>query len=83
MKLFKRLFHPKTKKVAVELDNPMNEYYENISVRLGIAQVVLYLLLFSFVILSFFANTDLITYQNFYYFFKDLGATADSVDMRL
>lgn len=81
MKLFKRLFHRKTENVAVELDNPRNEYYENISVRFGIAQVVLYLLLFSFVILSFFANTELITYQNFYYFFKDLGATADSVDI--
>lgn len=56
-----------------------NEYYENISARLGILQVVLYLSLFAFVILSFFRNTDLITYRNFYRFFKDLNASADSV----
>ncbi|MBQ8310577.1 MAG: hypothetical protein IJX80_06170 [Clostridia bacterium] len=31
--------------------------------------------------MAFFANTNLITYQNFYYFFKDLGATAEAVDI--
>lgn len=56
-----------------------NEYYENISARLGILQVVLYLSLFAFVILSFFRNTELITYRNFYRFFKDLNASAESV----
>ena len=56
-----------------------NEYYENISARLGILQVVLYLSLFAFVILSFFQNTELITYRNFYRFFKDLNASAESV----
>ncbi|MBE6589986.1 MAG: hypothetical protein E7643_07385 [Ruminococcaceae bacterium] len=81
MKLFHKLFRKKAKKLSIESDKPRNEYYENISVRFGIAQVVLYLLLFSFVILSFFANTELITYRNFYYFFKDLGATADAVDI--
>ncbi len=57
-----------------------NEYYEDISARLGIFQVILYLSLFAFVVLSFAKNTNLITYQNFYYFFKDLGASAESVD---
>ena len=42
-----------------------NPYYEKISAGLGIVQVVLYLTLFSFVVLSFLRNTNLITYQNF------------------
>ena len=58
-----------------------NEYYEKISAGLGILQVVLFLALFAFVVLSFFRNTDLITYRNFYYFFKDLNASAESVDV--
>ena len=58
-----------------------NPYYEKISAGLGIVQVVLYLTLFSFVVLSFLRNTNLITYQNFYYFFKDLNASAEAVDV--
>ena len=81
MKLFDRLLGKRKKVVSIESDKPRNEYYENISARFGIAQVVLYLLLFSFVILSMLANTELITYRNFYDFFKDLGATADAVDI--
>lgn len=58
-----------------------NEYYESISAGLGILQVILYLSLFTFVVLSFFRNTELITYRNFYYFFKDLNASAETVDV--
>ena len=65
----------------VTLDSPQNDYYESVSAGLGIGQVVLYLALFAFVILSFFRNTELITYQNFYYFFKDLNASAETVDV--
>ncbi|MBQ8431945.1 MAG: hypothetical protein IJX28_03580 [Clostridia bacterium] len=56
-----------------------NHYYESVSVGLGILQVVLYLSLFAFVVLSFFRNTQLITYQTFYHFIKDLNASAESV----
>ena len=58
-----------------------NEYYENVSAGLGILQVVLYLSLFAFVVLSFVANSNLITYQNFYHFFQDLNASAERVDI--
>ncbi|MBE6627933.1 MAG: hypothetical protein E7629_03310 [Ruminococcaceae bacterium] len=75
MKRFLRKMQGKRSKKDV----PRNEYYENISARLGILQVVLYLSLFAFVILSFFKNTELITYRNFYRFFKDLNASAESV----
>ncbi len=60
---------------------PQNDYYEEVSARLGIFQVVLYLSLLAFVVLSFFQNTNLITYRNFYHFFKDLNASAESVDL--
>ena len=59
----------------------INPYYERISAGLGIMQVVIYLALFSFVVLSFLKNTNLITYRNFYYFFKDLNASAEAVDV--
>ena len=62
-------------------DTPVNEYYETVSERLGVAQVILYLLLLAFTVVSLLANTGLITYQNFYYFFKDLGASAEAVDV--
>ncbi len=58
-----------------------NDYYENISAKLGILQVILYISLFAFVFVSFLTNTGLITYQNFYYFFKDLNASAETVDV--
>ena len=42
---------------------------------------MLYLCLFGFVIISFLGNTELITYKNFYYFFKDLNTSFDSIDV--
>ena len=68
-------------KESIEIDSPQNEYYEKISAGLGIFQVVLYLSLFAFVVLSFFRNTNLITYENFYFFFKDLNASAENADV--
>ena len=59
-----------------------NDYYETVSANLGIFQVILYFALFAFVVLSFFSNTRLITYQNFYYFFKDLNASVESSEAR-
>jgi hypothetical protein len=81
MKLLERLRRPRVRTSALASDAPRNEYYENISTKLGILQVVLYLSLFAFVCLAFFANTNLITYQNFYHFFQDLGASAEKVDL--
>lgn len=71
----------RTDRPAVRLERPLDAYYEGISERLGIAQVLLYLLLLAFVVLTLVGNTGLITYQNFYYFFKDLGASAEAVDV--
>ena len=66
---------------ATKIGRQRNEYYENVSAKLGIVQVVLYLSLFAFVVLSFLSNTNLITYQNFYHFFQDLNASAERVDI--
>lgn len=74
-------FLKKRKKPQSGTDSAQNQYYENISAHLGILQVVLYLSLFAFVILSFVSNSNLITYRNFYYFFKDLDASAESIDV--
>ncbi len=58
----------------------LNPYYEDVSEKLGIAQVILFLLLLAFVVISFLRNTGMITYRNFYYFFKDLNASVESFD---
>lgn len=78
MKLLK---WPWKKKRDAVTQTPQNEYYENISAKLGVFQVLLYFSLLAFVVISFFANSDLITYRNFYYFFKDLNASAETVDL--
>ena len=60
---------------------PQNTYYEGISERFGMAQVLIYLCLLAFVSVSLLANTHMITYQNLYYFIKDLNAAAEQVDV--
>ena len=67
--------------VSLRPERPLDAYYESISERFGITQVLLYLSLLVFVVLSLIGNTGLLTYQNFYYFFKDLGASAETVDV--
>lgn len=71
----------KAARASVRLERPLDAYYEGISERFGIAQVILYLCLLAFVVLSLLGNTGLITYQNFYYFFRDLSASAETVDV--
>ena len=83
MKIFQKQSKAVQSTVAptARLAKARNEYYENVSAGLGIVQVVLYLSLFAFVVLSFLSNTNLITYQNFYHFFQDLNASAERVDI--
>ncbi len=56
---------------------PESAYYEKVSERFGTVQILLYLSLFVFVVASVLLNTHLITYQNFYLFFKDLNASIE------
>ncbi len=64
----------------VALPDPQNPYYERVSERFGVLQVLLYLCLLLFVVISLLGNTGMITYQNLYYFVKDLNASAESVE---
>ena len=62
-------------------ENPPEGYYETVSARLGILQVILYMALLAFVVLSFLGNTNLITYRNLYLFIKDLNHSIERVDV--
>ena len=75
----KGIFGYSKKKKEITPEMPQNAHYEAISSRLGILQVVLYLSLFAFVVLSLITNSELVTYRNFYYFFKDLNASFESI----
>ncbi|MBQ9806629.1 MAG: hypothetical protein IJW49_09020 [Clostridia bacterium] len=74
-------FWHRKKDDPINPEMPQNQHYEAISARLGILQVLLYLSLFAFVVLAFISNTELITYRNFYYFFKDLNTSFESISM--
>ena len=80
MKRFEKKQHS-SKSTPIDLSAPQNEYYEAVSERCGRAQVFLYLILLAFVAVSFLMNTDLITYQNLYYFAKDLNSATEMVDV--
>lgn len=73
--------HARQNAEQIDLTAPQNEYYEAVSQRFGLAQVFLYLALLAFVAVSLLTNTNLITYQNLYYFVKDLNATTERVDV--
>ncbi len=79
--MFEKKQHTKPPSTPIDLSAPQNEYYESISERCGLVQVFLYLILLAFVAVSFLMNTDLITYQNLYYFAKDLNSATESVDV--
>ena len=70
----------KTMPVSATSRQAINPYYEDVSEKFGITQVILFLLLLAFVVVSFLRNMGMITYRNFYYFFKDLNASAESFD---
>ena len=71
----------KQKTTDITPEPPQNEYFESVSARLGILQVLLYLALLAFVVLSFARNTELITYRNFYHFFRELTTSFEKIDV--
>lgn len=68
------------RKKRVRVEGPYNAYYDNISERFAFAQVILYLLLLIFVAIMFISNISSLTYNNLYYFFKDLSASMENWD---
>ena len=81
MKTFEKKRRSSPESTPIDLSAPQNEYYEAVSERCGSVQVFLYLILLAFVAVSFLMNTDLITYQNLYYFVKDLNSATETVDV--
>ncbi len=71
----KKYFRVNEGKEAIkpEYSSPKNEYYAKVSERFGTAQMVLYVVLTVVVLVSLMINSEWITYENFYYFFSDMG----------
>ena len=59
--------------IKPEYSSPKNEYYGRVSERFSTAQMILYVVLTVFVLVSLMINSEWITYENFYYFFSDMG----------
>ncbi|MBQ7321202.1 MAG: hypothetical protein IJW99_03820 [Clostridia bacterium] len=82
MRLFK-LFRTDPKsgekiKLSGEDFAAQNPYHASVAREYHIAQLVLFSLLALFVILSMLIRSDDITYENFFYLFKDIHAAVDS-----
>lgn len=58
-----------------------NPYYAAIARGYHLAQMTLFSILACFVILSMLIRSDDITYENFFYLFKDIHAAVDSADV--
>ena len=74
---------PKTEKIHLSGDDfaAQNPYYAMIARGYQIAQMTFFGLLAAFIILSMLIRSDEITYENFFYLFKDIHAAVDSEDI--
>lgn len=64
----------------VRIEGPYNEYYDTVSERFALGQIILYILLLIFVAVMVISHASSLTYNNLYYFFKDLSASVDGWD---
>ena len=73
----------KTEKIRLSGEDyaAQNPYYAAIARGYHLAQLTLFGLLAAFVILSMLIRSDDITYENFFYMFKDIHAAVDSHDV--
>ena len=69
--------------IKPEYSSPRNEYYGKVSERFSTAQMILYVVLTVFVLISLMINSDWIKYENFYYFFSDFGDYITSSDSEI
>ena len=69
--------------IKAEYASPRNEYYGKVSERFSIAQTLLYVLPTLVVLISLMINSEWITYENFYYFFSDMGDYITSSDSNI
>ncbi len=64
-------------KEQINLQNPRNTYYDNVSNIYHTLFLIFLAALLVFVCVSILCNLELFTYQNFYYLAKDIGAASD------
>ena len=57
-----------------------NGYFRKIGQYFKTAQILLFVLLFLFVTVFVTANSESVTYENLYYFFKDFRIAVDNTD---
>ena len=87
MKLWEQLHRPASESVDEATEKirltgeeyaSQNPYYASIARGYHLAQMALFGLLAAFIILSMLIRSDDITYENFFYLFKDIHAAVDS-----
>lgn len=69
-----------SQEIKAEYASPRNEYYAKVAERFGVVQTLLYVMLTIVVLVSLMFNSEWITYENFYYFFSDMGDYITSSD---
>lgn len=75
-RLFGKLPLPDEDREPIDLASPSVPYYTNLSRRFRLAQIVLYLVLFVFVVTAVLGSRERITYANLYYLVKDINAAS-------
>ncbi|MBQ9779949.1 MAG: hypothetical protein IJW00_10975 [Clostridia bacterium] len=58
----------------IDFSAPSVPYYTGLAERFNLARIVLYMILFTFVVVTVLSSRHLITYENLYYLVKDVGA---------
>lgn len=75
-RLFGKLPLPDEDREPIDLASPSVPYYTDLSQRFRLAQIVLYLVLFVFVVTAVLGSRERITYANLYYLVKDINAAS-------
>lgn len=76
-KVFSRILN---RKKRIRVEGPTNEYYETVSDRYALAQILLCILLLIFVAIMAISHASSLTYNHLYYFFRDLSSSVENWD---
>ncbi len=76
-KVFSRFLN---RKKRIRVEGPTNEYYETVSDRYALAQILLCILLLIFVAIMAISHASSLTYNHLYYFFRDLSSSVENWD---
>lgn len=75
-RLIGKLPLPEDGREPLDLSSPSVPYYTDLSRRFHLAQIVLYVVLFVFVVTAVVSSRERITYANLYYLVKDINAAS-------